>query len=115
MFMMTKREQFELTFYKVPSNFDGRIINVCKKEGAVNSNNSLQLIGQLDKHETESFIDELNKALSGRYYEEYFTSDSVEHESIELKYPNVIIGENDITISMEDMKGLLQEWCDFID
>lgn len=109
---MTKREQFELRFGK--HYFHGLAIYTCKKEGVVNANNHLQLIQNLCKTETEGFLYELNKALGGERYEEYFLSDSVEHESIELKYPNVILGENDLIISMQDMKELLQEWLDFI-
>ena len=111
---MTKRAQYDLSFYNSTSPRNGRITNICKKNGEVNRYSVLQILQNLDKPSTIAFIDEINNALNGKYYEEFFTSDGIEHEGIQLLFPNVIFGENDLTIAMTDLKELLEEWLDFI-
>lgn len=111
---MTKREQYGLSFYKKKNSFDGAIENICKREGSINEYNHLQILTQFSQIETTDLIEEIENALNGKYYEEYFTSDPIEFVSIKLAYPNVIFGENDLIISMQDLKDLLQEWLAFI-
>jgi len=111
---MTKKEEYGLSFFKSNDPIDGSIIHVCKRSGIVNEYNTLQIIQQLNQTETQSLIDEINNALNGQYYEQYFVTDGTEHESIELSFPYVIFGENDLVISMQDLKALLHEWLLFI-
>jgi hypothetical protein len=111
---MTKREEYGLSFYKSSDPIDGSVIHICNRSGIVNAYNTLQIIQQLNQTETQGLIDEINYALNGQYYEQYFVTDGTEHESIELSFPNVTFGENDLVISMQDLKVLLQEWLLFI-
>lgn len=111
---MTKREQYGLSFSKIQRSSDGSTVNICKKNGTVNQYSTLQVIQQLNKVEAMALIEEINNALNGVYYEEYFVSDGTESDSIQLSTPNVILGENDFIIPMSDLKLLLQEWLAFI-
>jgi hypothetical protein len=107
---MTKREKYGLTFLTT-NTIDGYKGYRCFKED-VDEFSHLQILSHMDNSEIKDLIEELEKALNGEYYEQYFTSDGVEADSIELNYPNVIINEH-LTISMVELLELLQEWLAF--
>ncbi len=112
---MTKREQYNLVFSKFYDQKFKRYRYACKHIGEINQYNELQFLQRFDNaHETLGLIDEINMALNGQYYEEYFSTDSTEDIEIRLLFPNVIFGENDLTIPMIDLEELLQEWLEFI-
>src|SRR3569833_1279724 len=111
---MTKREQYGLVFSKVKIPFYGDIRNICKKVGPPDEYSHLQDLNSLNSYEVGFFIEELTKAINGEYYEEYFCTDGAEHLNICLRHPNVIFGENNLIIPMEDLKLYLQEWLDFM-
>ena len=107
---MTKREQYELQFYKtkMSESYTG---NICLSN-MIGPYSYLQVLNRLSVEETTDLISYINNALNGKYYEPYYTSDGTEAEDIELAYPNIIINGN--TIAMQDMLTLLQEWQEFI-
>ncbi|MEP6613827.1 MAG: hypothetical protein ABJA76_18120, partial [Mucilaginibacter sp.] len=108
---MTKREQYELIFFKSKSPRWGNPINCCKKGGAVNQFSHLQFIQRLtNKTELNGLISDLEDALRGEYYEQYFCTDATEDLDIELNFPNVILGEKNLIIPMLDLRDLLIEW-----
>ena len=107
--MLTKREEYNLEFYNVLNPNNNSINHICKS----NSDDSLiqlQFMDQLKKVEIEYLIDEITNAQNGEYYEDIPLLDLV---SIEFNYPDAVI-ENDLVISMDDLKDLLLEWLDFM-
>jgi hypothetical protein len=110
--MLTKREQYGLTFSKWVEPTNQKIYNLCRRD-EVGIYSYLVFIDQLDLSELNSIIDEITKAINGEGYNDLPTSDSYKNISLELIFPNVII-EEDLTVSMEDFKELLLEWIDFI-
>lgn len=64
---MTIRERYGLSFSKSQSAFDGSTIYICKKIGAVDQYNTLQVIQQLIDVEVKALIDEIDSALNGVY------------------------------------------------
>ena len=111
---MTKREQYGLVFQKNKNTIDGSDVFFCRKPGKVDKHDYLKFfLNQLDDIEVKGLRDDLDEALKGNYYEEYFVSDGIP-DSIHLKYPNVTFEYVDLTLPMVDLKALLQEWLDFI-
>ena len=111
---MSKKEHYGLEFtkqklsnreifYRVDQKLNGNINNVI-----------LNFIYRLDEHQTKSFISDLNRCISSQANaDEGFFSDSVEDIEILYKYPNVDIN-NILTLPMEDLKEILEEWLVFI-
>jgi hypothetical protein len=110
--MLTKREQFGLTFSKWVEPTSQKIYNLCRRD-EVGIYSYLVFIDKLDLSELNSIIDEITKAINGDLYDFFPSSDSYENVSLELTFPNVIIEEK-LTVSMLDFKQLLEEWIDFI-
>jgi len=105
--------QYGLVFNKKVIG-DGRVIPVVTRENYDLDYSVLSFIGRLDKHDTEGFLHDLNRSINLRgNSDEGFFSDSVEYMEILYQYPNVNI-DDILIISMEDMKGLLEEWHSFI-
>lgn len=105
--------QYGLLFNKkVLSN--GAVVPIVTQKKHVQKYSILTFINRLDQHDCEGFIYDLNRSidLHGNSDEGFF-SDSVEDMEILYQYPYVII-DDILTISMEDMKGLLEEWLSFI-
>jgi hypothetical protein len=112
---MTKREQYGLIFNK-RDVFPNRISHFIEAR-EVGPYSFLTFINALDKDGLTDFIDDLNRCLESKEnVDEGFFSDRVEHMgAILYKYPNVVINDLVIlTIPMEDMRALLQEWVEFI-
>jgi hypothetical protein len=108
--VMTKREKYGLTFLTT-NTIEGYKGYRCFKED-IDEFSHLQIISHMDNSEIKHLIEELEKALTGEYYEQYFTSDGTEADSVELNYPNIIINEH-LTIKMIEMCELLREWFAF--
>lgn len=109
---MTKREFFGLNFYRIKTTL-GRYKNICKRE-VVGEFSSLQIIAQLERIEIEALLSEIEQAIVGGYYEDYFNSDGTSADEIRIIPPNIIINQV-CTVSLVDMKALLNEWLNFID
>lgn len=111
---MTKREQYQLRFYKVYS--DNRIEYMCDHTGQNAKYNRLALkLSLMHKIECEALIETILDAENGEYYETDFVLNAdtaSDEDGIEISYPNVII-DNQLSISFIDMKILLQEWIDY--
>lgn len=110
---MLKREQYGLIFNKkVLSN--GSTVSVAIQKKYIEGFCALIFINRLDQNECKGFIYDLNRCISlQRNSDEVFFSDGVEDMEIMYQYPNVNI-DNVLIISMQDMKGLLEEWLEFI-
>jgi hypothetical protein len=112
MAIMTKREQYGLSFYKWKDAKSGNIYSWCKRE-EVGSFSSLQILNRLDSKDSEFLIGEIIKVEQGLYYDNLPTSDSFEDILIEYSFPHVTIDQI-LTIPMTDFKELLEEWIIFI-
>lgn len=110
---MSKREQYGLVFYKKALS-NGKVVPLASLKKIVPDRSVLIFISRLDKHDCEGFLHDLNRSISLQgNSDDGFFSDSVEHMNITYQYPNINI-DNMLVISMEDMKGLLEEWLEFI-
>ncbi len=107
---MTKREQFKLSFQKWQDPITKRIKCLCRRTEP-SSFNILQGIEDFSKNEVIGFISEIHNAQQGLYYQKEFLTDVF--YTIEIIPPNVIIDE-DFTVPMAEIKGLLEEWLVFI-
>lgn len=108
---MTKKEQFGLSFhYRIDPR--GMKKPQCTSK-TVNANSHLTLLNFLDFEETESLIDDIERAQGGLQYDQYPSSDSYDFIEIYLNYPNVTI-DGVLTVSMIDFKELLKEWQVFL-
>ncbi|MEO3406226.1 hypothetical protein AAFN85_20095 [Mucilaginibacter sp. CAU 1740] len=110
--MMSLKDKYQIDFIK-----DERKVkpNICVQKNPGHYENShLHFLDLLDANECRGFIYDLDSCIDGQSnVDEGFRSDSVDNQDIRYCYPNVVI--NDIlTIPMVDMRGLLQEWLDFI-
>ncbi len=110
--MLTKREQYGLTFSKWVEPTNQKIYNLCRRD-EVGIYSHLTFIDYLNVGELNAIIEEITNAQNGQLYDSLPSSDSYENISLELIFPNVII-EEVLTVSMEDFKELLLEWIDFI-
>jgi hypothetical protein len=110
--MLTKREQYGLTFTKWIEPESNELYNICSRN-EVGVYSHLTFIRYLNVGELNAIIEEITNAQNGKIYDNLPSSDSYEDVSLELSFPNVII-ENDLTVSMLDFKELLLEWIDFI-
>jgi len=112
---MTKQEEYKLNFHK--ENIDGNIIFRCdNQEVTIESYNSSSILDRLSKAETEGLLDEIDNAINGTYYEQYFSlnnSIASDDDGIEIAPPNVIFN-NALPIPLADAKMLIQEWLDFL-
>jgi hypothetical protein len=112
---MSRHEQYNLQFGKMKD--DSIYEFVCYQIG--NNQPYYRLAEKLrlmHKIECIALIDSIDAALNGQYYEQYFSVDrdsASDSDGIEIIPPNIII-DDIITIPMEHMKEILQEWIDFI-
>ncbi len=109
---MTRREFFGLRFYKTPDPIDGRIRSICTRD-VVHVYSYLTFITHMDNVETQSLLNEIDKAINGQPYDVDYVSDNTGASSIHLAPPNIII-DSTCSVSLQDMKGLLTEWLAFI-
>lgn len=112
---MTKREQYKLNFEKL------KIDNSYYRYGCVSSNTTINgspqlanLLDVLSDREPDGLLEEVNLALTGGDYEEYYSPDMSSVDNIKITPPNAVIN-NSFTISLIDLKKLLQEWIAFIE
>ena len=107
---MGKREEFGLVFYKSKDERHDRMRHWCMPEN--------------EKYADLSFIDagsdidacvalraEIVKALNSQPYLWTIATDQWEDMFISIEPPNIKV--NDLTISLSDMKALLDEWITF--
>ena len=107
---MTKREHFKLEFQKWQSPITKEVLFLCRRTEP-NVFNILQGIEDFSKNEVTGLIAEIQNAQLGAYYQKEFLTDVF--YSIEIIPPNIEIDE-EVTIPMADVKGLLEEWLIFI-
>lgn len=109
---MTKREQYGLEFINWIDPITKSNVKICRREG-VNEYNELQIINRLNIFEIQSFIKDIENAQAGKYYDEIYSTDSIDDQLIEIQPPDIVI--NTIcTIPLQDMKAILEEWLDFM-
>lgn len=87
---------------------------ICR--GTININASLQLANILEilsDGDSVGLLDEINLALNGNFFEEIYRPDGSSVDKIEITPPNAIINEN-FTISLIELKELLEEWIGFV-
>lgn len=108
---MTKKEQYGLSFLNWERK-DKTIVKICRRE-IVDEYSELQIINRFNITLSKSLINQIDKVLNKEYFEEIYSSDAIDDESIEIHPPFIII--NDILqIRIEDMKELLNEWIVFL-
>lgn len=112
---MTKREQFKLHFFK--EQLEGTTLFRCdNQEVTIESFNSASILDRLSKAEAEGLISEIDNAINGAYYEQYFSlnnSMASDEDGIEIAAPNIIFNSV-LSIPFKDAKMLIQEWLDFL-
>jgi len=111
---MTKREQYDLVFYKrMDTN------GVTRKIIAPKTNNSgtysnLIFINFLGKNEIQYFINTINLINEGKPYDtDFLITNGTEASDLVFINPNFII-DGILTINMLDLQALLQEWLTFL-
>jgi hypothetical protein len=110
---MSKLNKYTLKFVKRKLS-DGSVYPIVIQEVKGSDNSVLVFINGLDKHDCESFIYDLDRCIEGQANaDEGFFSDSVEHIKIIYNYPNINI-DDILSMPMQDMKELLEEWLNFI-
>ncbi len=70
----------------------------------------------MSKSECIGLIEDMDASQNGEYYEEYFALDfsyASDSDQIRLIPPNIQL--DNLTITMSDMKQILQEWLEFLD
>ena len=92
---MTKREQYKLNFEKL------KIDNSYYRYGCVSSNTSINgspqlanLLDVLSEREPDGLLEEINLALIGGDYEEYYSPDMSSVDIIKIIPPNAIISHS---------------------
>ena len=87
--------------------------SILYKEVPGGPNSALHFVSGLSKHETESFIYDLDKSLNLQgNADEGFFSDNVEDIDILYQYPNINI-DDVLILPMIDMREILNEWLNF--
>ncbi|MGE8528089.1 MULTISPECIES: hypothetical protein [Chryseobacterium] len=109
---MTQKQKYSLEFVKIkhPEFSDSYISN--SSSNIPGSGILSDLLTILSNREPQYLLDEINLALNGGNYEEYYTPDGGISGSIKISPPNVSI--NGFIIKLSDLKQLLQEWIVFI-
>jgi len=112
---MTKREQYNLNFEKLKIN--GSYFRFgCSSYNAL-IHGSLQLSSLLDvlsNREPDGLLEEVNLALSGQCFEDIYRPDGSSIDKVEIFPPNAIVNDS-FTISLIDLKELLEEWISFVE
>lgn len=110
---MSKKEQYEIIFTKTFNKDWGYRHHAIPQ--TIGDNAVLSFIGDLDKAETESFIEDMQRCITtqSNYLDEGFIPYNAEFMEIKYQYPNVNI-DDILLIPMTDMKELLEEWLGFI-
>jgi hypothetical protein len=112
---MVTHEQYNLKFEK--KIYDNEYEFVCYQIGNNQSYYGLaEKLRLMHKIECIGLIDSIDAAQNSQYYERYYSIDRGEandSNGIEISPSNVII-DSTITIPLQDMKEILQEWLTFI-
>jgi hypothetical protein len=110
---MSKREEYGLLFNKVRID-NGELLNTVSQRTPGGKNSVLLFIRRLDVVDCRSFIYDLNGCIASEAnIDDCYCSDTVEDMVIQYWYPNVNV-DDVLIIPMTDMRGLLQEWLEFI-
>jgi hypothetical protein len=110
---MTKREQYGLNFSRLKMlGFSDSFI--CGGTTTINGSTQLaNLLEVLSDRESENFLEEVVLALNGGNYEEIYRPDSSSVDKIQITPSNAIIND-DLIISLIELKQLLEEWVAYI-
>jgi hypothetical protein len=111
---MTKREQYKLSFDKMNIPNWGVRYTCTQTQVTDDSIYLSQLLDLLSVRQADEFLYELNNALSGAYFEEYFSfnASSIDY-SVRIMPPNVVINGT-YSITLNNLKELVEEWVQFI-
>jgi hypothetical protein len=114
---MEKRVEHRLVFSKITES-PQRILYRCSALfGASDYSKSLaSLLTVLSNTYSDGFFEELNNALLGKEYEEYFSFD-FESDSLAIQPPYIVYSDSsgiEIKIQLTEFMPLLTEWISFI-
>ncbi len=106
---MVIKEKYSLSFQKI--NWDSRIRYSCfSANNSINGSPQLaNLLDVLSDREPDGLLEEVNLALIGGDYEPDMSS----VDTIRITPPNAIINDS-YTISLIELKQLLEEWIEFV-
>lgn len=108
---MTKAEEYCLKFVKV-RNENNKIRYRCIQLEVTNDSKYLcRLIENLSNESHLNLYEEVTNAINGLQYDEDFLFD-VATEELLINPPNALF-DNEYTISLENLKELLEEWITF--
>lgn len=114
---MTKQEQYKLSFNKV--SYDGnKYYHRCKMVQTNQESLALsELLNNIGNY-PDGLLDEIESAENGQYFDEIYSFDMAPGDfDLKIIPPNAIIEQMgySYTISLADLKLLLEEWIDFIE
>lgn len=110
---MTKKEQYSLKFVKIKDSVNSDTY-LCQGDFSVQGSLKLaHLLSILSNREPQYLLEEVNLALSNGDFEEYYLPDASVTDVIRIVPPNIIV--NGFTITLLNLKQLLQEWIAFIE
>lgn len=109
---MTKGEQYKLGFTKSHISGWGILYHCTQTEVTNDSIYLARLLNTLSNH-AEPLLEDVETALTGTPEDEYYTFNvSSVDDSVRFLPPNAIIN-GDYTISLVNLKALLEEWIAF--
>lgn len=110
---MSRRQEYNLNFNKVNSSVFSPLFICIGNENTAGSLELASLLRSISDKESDGLLEEVNLALTGGDYEEYYSPDGSAVDTIKITPPNAIYNDY-YTISLFDLKELLEEWIDFI-
>jgi hypothetical protein len=112
---MSRKDKYKLVFSKVVSKTSFRVRCFCESTISDNTSDELAtLLNVISDREGEFLLEELNLALSGGDYEEFYTPDGVvmTNDGVQITPPNVIINDS-AELPLSEFKLLVEEWVEF--
>jgi hypothetical protein len=112
---MTKREQYGLRFERIKSDGFSAYFS-CSPSSNINGSGELALLlDLLSDNEPRFLLDEVQLAITGGVFEEYYSPDNAQgYNGVRLAPPNAII-HNSFTIPLIELKALILEWITFVE
>lgn len=114
---MTKRVEHRLVFSKTTDPSQGEVYKCSALLGSSDYSKSLaSLLSVLSDKYTDDFFTEVNNAIQGKDYEEYFDFD-FETDSLAIQ-PSYIVYEDssaqEVKVPITEFVTLLEEWISFL-
>jgi len=112
---MAIKEEYGLSFERLKV-VDWGLTYTCSGSSSIEGSGSLALLlDMLSDNEPQFLLDEVELAITGGSYEEYYSPDGAQgHNGVRIVSPNAIINGT-FTMPLTELKLLLQEWIAFVE